>query len=852
MRAHVSHSIFLFILLTQQFLTQVLTQVTLPLGTDGAPNMTHESAESAESAVRPGPVAVSLKVSGGKGPVALSLKVSGGSVLATNLKATKAVAAPAPAFVQVVAAGSTTIMVSEELHQEFLTDQGEVYSQSGSPTLHSVQELLEQHLLKASWTADTVFLLKWRGATKGAYVALASALKPGVSNQVEWEESMSHQIQGDCILYAGDPFREGGRFLAGMMIVCMDAEARESMEDEIGTLDLSDWVFLLKKPNIMKKVNSVHADMSAEALGLNVAGGSTVVSVRSKVPQDDHVFATSGAATGFMHKLFQPATGSIALHHLPSAGLRSRALKRRWAESSSTAFYQTRPSSSTAFSELASPPPSARLELAQFDGSAFNGSAVISDSGGGMASKGAVSLAPIKLRASQYKQAGDDAAEGETAEEWEDSGGGMPSKGAVSLAPIKPGASQYKQAGDDAAEGETAEEWEDSGGGGMPSKGAVSLAPIKPGASQYKDDEAAEDGMAEDEAPEEAEETPKAAEAAKAASTGISFTPPPEVSAHPLGFILTSSGRRGVVVGYSPGPRSRRAGAEAFYYECRPVDDDGRGRTRRVAASEVQIAESKEQLEKRLQELRNRETVQSRREKAAEAASARKAEKAEKEKVKKEAENEKAEKAEMAKAEKAERAKEAAAVRAAKKEAALAVTTAKKDADKEIARMKKVLEDSMKEQVEASVRAQKLAEGEAKREQQRASRAEREKSKAESEKSKAESEVKKLQKDMEERRPPPPPVPLVAHSPWLEGTTPTGAVYYYHSETHETRWSLPGATPVLPGTAPSAPATPTAAAARAAAVRIAQLREEERFSEERRSRKRRVALAGLEAEHSWM
>ena len=811
MRAHVSHSIFLFILLTQQFLTQVLTQVTLPLGTDGAPNMTHESAESAESAVRPGPVAVSLKVSGGKGPVALSLKVSGGSVLATNLKATKAVAAPAPAFVQVVAAGSTTIMVSEELHQEFLTDQGEVYSQSGSPTLHSVQELLEQHLLKASWTADTVFLLKWRGATKGVYVALASALKPGVSNQVEWEESMSHQIQGDCILYAGDPFREGGRFLAGMMIVCMDAEARESMEDEIGTLDLSDWVFLLKKPNIMKKVNSVHADMSAEALGLNVAGGSTVVSVRSKVPQDDHVFATSGAATGFMHKLFQPATGSIALHHLPSAGLRSRAFKRRRAESSSTAFYQTRPSSSTAFSELASPPPSARLELAQFDGSAFNGSAVISDSGGGMASKGAVSLAPIKLRASQYKQAGDDA-----------------------------------------AEGETAEEWEDSGGGGMPSKGAVSLAPIKPGASQLKDDEAAEDGMAEDEAPEEAEETPKAAEAAKAASTGISFTPPPEVSAHPLGFILTSSGRRGVVVGYSPGPRSRRAGAEAFYYECRPVDDDGRGRTRRVAASEVQIAESKEQLEKRLQELRNRETVQSRREKAAEAASARKAEKAEKEKVKKEAENEKAEKAEMAKAEKAERAKEAAAVRAAKKEAALAVTTAKKDADKEIARMKKVLEDSMKEQVEASVRAQKLAEGEAKREQQRASRAEREKSKAESEKSKAESEVKKLQKDMEERRPPPPPVPLVAHSPWLEGTTPTGAVYYYHSETHETRWSLPGATPVLPGTAPSAPATPTAAAARAAAVRIAQLREEERFSEERRSRKRRVALAGLEAEHSWM
>ena len=169
-------------------------------------------------------------------------------------------------------------------------------------------------------------------------------------------------------------------------------------------------------------------------------------------------------------------------------------------------------------------------------------------------------------------------------------------------------------------------------------------------------------------APEEAEETPKAAEAAKAASTGISFTPPPEVSAHPLGFILTSSGRRGVVVGYSPGPRSRRAGAEAFYYECRPVDDDGRGRTRRVAASEVQIAESKEQLEKRLQELRNRETVQSRREKAAEAASARNAEKAEKEKVKKEAENEKAEKAEMAKAEKAERAKEAAAVRAAKKE----------------------------------------------------------------------------------------------------------------------------------------------------------------------------------------
>ena len=814
MRAHVSHSIFLFILLTQQFLTQVLTQVTLPLGTDGAPNMTHESAESAESAVRPGPVAVSLKVSGGKGPVALSLKVSGGSVLATNLKATKAVAAPAPAFVQVVAAGSTTIMVSEELHQEFLTDQGEVYSQSGSPTLHSVQELLEQHLLKASWTADTVFLLKWRGATKGVYVALASALKPGVSNQVEWEESMSHQIQGDCILYAGDPFREGGRFLAGMMIVCMDAEARESMEDEIGTLDLSDWVFLLKKPNIMKKVNSVHADMSAEALGLNVAGGSTVVSVRSKVPQDDHVFATSGAATGFMHKLFQPATGSIALHHLPSRhlpGLRSRALKRRRAESSSTAFYQTRPSSSTAFSELASPPPSARLELAQFDGSAFKGSAVISDSGGGMASKGAVSLAPIKLRASQYKQAGDDA-----------------------------------------AEGETAEEWEDSGGGGMPSKGAVSLAPIKPGASQLKDDEAAEDGMAEDEAPEEAEETPKAAEAAKAASTGISFTPPPEVSAHPLGFILTSSGRRGVVVGYSPGPRSRRAGAEAFYYECRPVDDDGRGRTRRVAASEVQIAESKEQLEKRLQELRNRETVQSRREKAAEAASARKAEKAEKEKVKKEAENEKAEKAEMAKAEKAERAKEAAAVRAAKKEAALAVTTAKKDADKEIARMKKVLEDSMKEQVEASVRAQKLAEGEAKREQQRASRAEREKSKAESEKSKAESEVKKLQKDMEERRPPPPPVPLVAHSPWLEGTTPTGAVYYYHSETHETRWSLPGATPVLPGTAPSAPATPTAAAARAAAVRIAQLREEERFSEERRSRKRRVALAGLEAEHSWM
>ena len=769
MRAHVSHSIFLFILLTQQFLTQVLTQVTLPLGTDGAPNMTHESAESAESAVRPGPVAVSLKVSGGKGPVALSLKVSGGSVLATNLKATKAVAAPAPAFVQVVAAGSTTIMVSEELHQEFLTDQGEVYSQSGSPTLHSVQELLEQHLLKASWTADTVFLLKWRGATKGVYVALASALKPGVSNQVEWEESISHQIQGDCILYAGDPFREGGRFLAGMMIVCMDAEARESMEDEIGTLDLSDWVFLLKKPNIMKKVNSVHADMSAEALGINVAGGSTVVSVRSKVPQDDHVFATSGAATGFMHKLFQPATGSIALHHLPSAGLRSRAFKRRRAESSSTAFYQTRPSSSTAFSELASPPPSARLELAQFDGSAFNGSAVISDSGGCMASKG-----------------------------------------------------------------------------------AVSLAPIKPGASQYKDDEAAEDGMAEDEAPEEAEETPKAAEAAKAASTGISFTPPPEVSAHPLGFILTSSGRRGVVVGYSPGPRSRRAGAEAFYYECRPVDDDGRGRTRRVAASEVQIAESKEQLEKRLQELRNRETVQSRREKAAEAASARKAEKAEKEKVKKEAENEKAEKAEMAKAEKAERAKEAAAVRAAKKEAALAVTTAKKDADKEIARMKKVLEDSMKEQVEASVRAQKLAEGEAKREQQRASRAEREKSKAESEKSKAESEVKKLQKDMEERPPPPPPVPLVAHSPWLEGTTPTGAVYYYHRETHETRWSLPGATPVLPGTAPSAPATPTAAAARAAAVRIAQLREEERFSEERRSRKRRVALAGLEAEHSWM
>ena len=811
MRAHVSHSIFLFILLTQQFLTQVLTQVTLPLGTDGAPNMTHESAESAESAVRPGPVAVSLKVSGGKGPVALSLKVSGGSVLATNLKATKAVAAPAPAFVQVVAAGSTTIMVSEELHQEFLTDQGEVYSQSGSPTLHSVQELLEQHLLKASWTADTVFLLKWRGATKGVYVALASALKPGVSNQVEWEESISHQIQGDCILYAGDPFREGGRFLAGMMIVCMDAEARESMEDEIGTLDLSDWVFLLKKPNIMKKVNSVHADMSAEALGINVAGGSTVVSVRSKVPQDDHVFATSGAATGFMHKLFQPATGSIALHHLPSAGLRSRAFKRRRAESSSTAFYQTRPSSSTAFSELASPPPSARLELAQFDGSAFKGSAVISDSGGCMASKGAVSLAPIKLRASQYKQAGDDA-----------------------------------------AEGETAEEWEDSGGGGMPSKGAVSLAPIKPGASQYKDDEAAEDGMAEDEAPEEAEETPKAAEAAKAASTGISFTPPPEVSAHPLGFILTSSGRRGVVVGYSPGPRSRRAGAEAFYYECRPVDDDGRGRTRRVAASEVQIAESKEQLEKRLQELRNRETVQSRREKAAEAASARKAEKAEKEKVKKEAENEKAEKAEMAKAEKAERAKEAAAVRAAKKEAALAVTTAKKDADKEIARMKKVLEDSMKEQVEASVRAQKLAEGEAKREQQRASRAEREKSKAESEKSKAESEVKKLQKDMEERPPPPPPVPLVAHSPWLEGTTPTGAVYYYHRETHETRWSLPGATPVLPGTAPSAPATPTAAAARAAAVRIAQLREEERFSEERRSRKRRVALAGLEAEHSWM
>ena len=810
MRAHVSHSIFLFILLTQQFLTQVLTQVTLPLGTDGAPNMTHESAESAESAVRPGPVAVSLKVSGGKGPVALSLKVSGGSVLATNLKATKAVAAPAPAFVQVVAAGSTTIMVSEELHQEFLTDQGEVYSQSGSPTLHSVQELLEQHLLKASWTADTVFLLKWRGATKGVYVALASALKPGVSNQVEWEESISHQIQGDCILYAGDPFREGGRFLAGMMIVCMDAEARESMEDEIGTLDLSDWVFLLKKPNIMKKVNSVHADMSAEALGINVAGGSTVVSVRSKVPQDDHVFATSGAATGFMHKLFQPATGSIALHHLPSAGLRSRAFKRRRAESSSTAFYQTRPSSSTAFSELASPPPSARLELAQFDGSAFKGSAVISDSGGCMASKGAVSLAPIKLRASQYKQAGDDAAEGETAEEWEDSGGGMPSKG------------------------------------------AVSMAPIKPGASQYKDDEAAEDGMAEDEAPEEAEETPKAAEAAKAASTGISFTPPPEVSAHPLGFILTSSGRRGVVVGYSPGPRSRRAGAEAFYYECRPVDDDGRGRTRRVAASEVQIAESKEQLEKRLQELRNRETVQSRREKAAEAASARKAEKAEKEKVKKEAENEKAEKAEMAKAEKAERAKEAAAVRAAKKEAALAVTTAKKDADKEIARMKKVLEDSMKEQVEASVRAQKLAEGEAKREQQRASRAEREKSKAESEKSKAESEVKKLQKDMEERPPPPPPVPLVAHSPWLEGTTPTGAVYYYHRETHETRWSLPGATPVLPGTAPSAPATPTAAAARAAAVRIAQLREEERFSEERRSRKRRVALAGLEAEHSWM
>ena len=135
MRAHVSHSIFLFILLTQQF----LTQVTPPLGTDGAPNMTHESAESAESAVRPGPVAVSLKVSGGKGPVALSLKVSGGSVLATNLKATKAVAAPAPAFVQVVAAGSTTIMVSEELHQEFLTDQGEVYSQSGSPTLRSVQ-----------------------------------------------------------------------------------------------------------------------------------------------------------------------------------------------------------------------------------------------------------------------------------------------------------------------------------------------------------------------------------------------------------------------------------------------------------------------------------------------------------------------------------------------------------------------------------------------------------------------------------------------------------------------------------------------------------------------------------------
>ena len=315
------------------------------------------------------------------------------------------------------------------------------------------------------------------------------------------------------------------------------------------------------------------------------------------------------------------------------------------------------------------------------------------------------------------------------------------------------------------------------------------MAPIKPGASQLKDDEAAEDGMAEDEAPEEAEETPKAAEAAKAASTGISFTPPPEVSAHPLGFILTSSGRRGVVVGYSPGPRSRRAGAEAFYYECRPVDDDGRGRTRRVGASEVQIAESKEQLEKRLQELRNRETVQSRREKAAEAASARKAEKAEKEKVKK---------------------------------------------------------------VEASVRAQKLAEGEAKREQQRASRAEREKSKAESEKSKAESEVKKLQKDMEERPPPPPPVPLAAPSPWVEGTTPTGAVYYYHRETHETRWSLPGATPVLPGTAPSAPATPTAAAARAAAVRIAQLREEERFSEERRSRKRRVALAGLEAEHSWM
>ena len=216
------------------------------------------------------------------------------------------------AFVQVMEVDGTSITVCEDLRHEFLTDSGEVDGHA------SASDLMKQRLRNASWTCDQVFVVKWRGKTKGAYVALAGEMREReLSNVVaEWEVTIAHHdhvIQGDRIVCAAEPFQEGGRFLAGMMIVCMDAETQQSMVDEIGEHDLSDWVFLLKKPNHEEEHS---AEASAEALGLQVVGGRTVTSVRSRVPGDDAIFGTGGAATEFMHRLFQPAEGSVALHLL--------------------------------------------------------------------------------------------------------------------------------------------------------------------------------------------------------------------------------------------------------------------------------------------------------------------------------------------------------------------------------------------------------------------------------------------------------------------------------------------------------------------------------------------------------
>ena len=143
---------------------------------------------------------------------------------------------------------------------------------------------------------------------------LAPVIGPAPRVPVSWHVDIAlddRYVHGDRIVSARSS-SQGGRFLAAMLIVCMDATTRESIQAEVGITNLDDWLFLVCNPQ-----QGVGLDASAEALGLHLLEGCEVASVRHKVPEDEDRFGTGGAATQYMRRLFQPTAGSVNLHLLP-------------------------------------------------------------------------------------------------------------------------------------------------------------------------------------------------------------------------------------------------------------------------------------------------------------------------------------------------------------------------------------------------------------------------------------------------------------------------------------------------------------------------------------------------------